>query len=197
MTTVGNSIWVATSSMDPLIYLPHLHLQSAAITITRKSHSCTLAANVNGMLLLFANDALFLLLLLDAPHCCWLDCGCCFLLLQSAMVDCYCFLLDFAIAVTALYCHCSCCCHHPVAACCDAHDVFNASTVAASCCHIHFCCWPVDCCFFFYILHYGCCHLFCCCSCRHLAHAAATALAVNAFAALQCSIDNATAVAAF
>jgi len=58
--------------MDPLIYLPHLHLQSAAITITitRKSHSCTLAANVNGMLLLFANDALFLLLLLDAPHCC-------------------------------------------------------------------------------------------------------------------------------
>jgi len=56
--------------MDPLIYLPHLHLQSATITITRKLHSCTLAANVNGMLLLFANDALFLLLLLDAPHCC-------------------------------------------------------------------------------------------------------------------------------
>jgi len=36
-----------------------------------------------------------------------------------------------------------------------------------------------------------------CYSCRRLAYAAATACAVIAFAALQCSIDNATAVVAF
>ena len=36
-----------------------------------------------------------------------------------------------------------------------------------------------------------------CYSCRRLTYAAATACAVIAFAALQCSIDNATAIVAF
>jgi len=60
MTTVGNSIRVAASSIDPLIYLPHFHLQRATIpSLASCTASCMLAANLNGMLVLFANAAPF------------------------------------------------------------------------------------------------------------------------------------------
>jgi len=96
-------LWVTTSSFCPLLYLLQLPLESTAIMITHKSHSCMLATSLNDVLVLLANPALFFLLLLA--------CTAIMLLIPLLLLLPASFLLNFqiSIAVTALCCHCFCC----------------------------------------------------------------------------------------